>query len=345
VAVLCGVVWGLWIGFAIVAAGTFLGEVGNFYAFIYCCRSRGEKLERTKISYACLAKVVREGGFKIALIARLSAIPGHFTTAVFSTCGMGIIVFSIAATLSLPKQLITVYLGVILEQSGTGSTSTKSRIISDVVLAFTFLVTILAMWYIFSQMNGVKRAVIYDRRKARQAKIARGDFIPYTHPNATESNTVFNPDVSDSNIPLTGSLYQRWDKEGRAVGHAGDPQLYAPQPKHASRLSPGPVAVSAEQYPGDREVTGDRGRSSSRQDSIDSIGWDMQAPVSRNQVLAGQAPSPSQVPSSANYTHLPEATEDGYYSAQSDDHSRMSPTALGQRAFSPPPPSYRTNLR
>lgn len=30
VAILCGVVWGLWIGFAIVAAGTFLGELGNF---------------------------------------------------------------------------------------------------------------------------------------------------------------------------------------------------------------------------------------------------------------------------------------------------------------------------
>lgn len=30
VAVLCGLVWGLWVGFAIVAAGTFLGEVGNF---------------------------------------------------------------------------------------------------------------------------------------------------------------------------------------------------------------------------------------------------------------------------------------------------------------------------
>jgi ABC-type spermidine/putrescine transport system permease subunit II len=30
VAVLCGLVWGLWIGFGIVAAGTFFGEVGNF---------------------------------------------------------------------------------------------------------------------------------------------------------------------------------------------------------------------------------------------------------------------------------------------------------------------------
>lgn len=30
VALLCGVVWGLWIGFAIVAAGTFLGESSSF---------------------------------------------------------------------------------------------------------------------------------------------------------------------------------------------------------------------------------------------------------------------------------------------------------------------------
>jgi hypothetical protein len=46
-------------------------------AFKYCCRARGQKLEKTKITYGCLAKVVRDGGFKIALIARLSAIPGH----------------------------------------------------------------------------------------------------------------------------------------------------------------------------------------------------------------------------------------------------------------------------
>ena len=43
------------------------------------------------------------------------------TTAVFSTCGMGIFVFSVAAVLSMPKQLITVYLGVILAQSNSGN--------------------------------------------------------------------------------------------------------------------------------------------------------------------------------------------------------------------------------
>jgi uncharacterized membrane protein YdjX (TVP38/TMEM64 family) len=80
---------------------------------------------------------------------------------------MGIIVFSLAAILSLPKQFITVYLGVILEQSSTGAQSTKSRIISDVVVAVTILITFVAMWYIFRQMDKVKPQVIYERRKAR----------------------------------------------------------------------------------------------------------------------------------------------------------------------------------
>jgi len=82
-------VWGLWIGFGefttidgladslgIVAAGTFLGEVGNYYAFKYCCRSRAEKYERKNMAYACLAYTMREGSLWIIIAARLSAIPG-----------------------------------------------------------------------------------------------------------------------------------------------------------------------------------------------------------------------------------------------------------------------------
>jgi hypothetical protein len=45
------------------------------------------------------------------------------TTAIFSTCGMGIIVFTLATILSMPKQVIGVYLGVVLEQSEAGMQS------------------------------------------------------------------------------------------------------------------------------------------------------------------------------------------------------------------------------
>ncbi|KDQ58840.1 hypothetical protein JAAARDRAFT_56898 [Jaapia argillacea MUCL 33604] len=243
-AVLCGLVWGLWIGFAIVAAGTFVGEIGNFYAFKYCCRARGEKLEKTEISYACLARVVRDGGFKIALIARLSAIPGHFTTAVFSTCGMGIIVFAIACILSLPKQFITVYLGVILEQSETGAVSTKTRIINYSVVAITTLITFVAMWYIYREMGLVKGDVIYARRKARQEKLGRAPMVtPYGNPSfASTTEVPFNPSSSESDLETgdsyTDPSFQKWDKNGRAIGYTGDPRLYAPQPQRAPARIP-----------------------------------------------------------------------------------------------------------
>jgi uncharacterized membrane protein YdjX (TVP38/TMEM64 family) len=49
------------------------------------------------------------------------------TTAVFSTCGMNIWTFSVAAFLSLPKQFLTVYLGVALEQSEDGELSQTAK--------------------------------------------------------------------------------------------------------------------------------------------------------------------------------------------------------------------------
>ncbi|KAF9524228.1 snare associated Golgi protein-domain-containing protein [Crepidotus variabilis] len=170
VAALCGLVWGTWIGFGIVAAGTFFGEVANFYAFRYMCRSRAEKIEKKKIFYASLARVVRDGGFWIALVARYSAIPGHFTTAMFATCGMNIFVFSAAAILSLPKQFLNVYLGVLMGESvKNGGTTSKSRVITTVAFIATFVVTSFAMHYLLKKVAMVKPQVIYERRKARYA--------------------------------------------------------------------------------------------------------------------------------------------------------------------------------
>ncbi|KAH7101700.1 snare associated Golgi protein-domain-containing protein, partial [Auriculariales sp. MPI-PUGE-AT-0066] len=175
VAVICGLVWGLWVGFGIVCVGTLLGEIGNYYAFLYCCRARAEKMEKEKPYYDCLARVVREGGFKVALMARLSAIPGHFTTAIFATCGMNIFVFTIAAILSLPKQFITVYAGVVLEANSEEKKENKpqndtdkvTKIISNVVAGFSLFITFFALWWIYREMIKVKPIVFRERRKAR----------------------------------------------------------------------------------------------------------------------------------------------------------------------------------
>ncbi|KZT28754.1 hypothetical protein NEOLEDRAFT_1057860 [Neolentinus lepideus HHB14362 ss-1] len=170
-AVLCGLVWGLGPGFAIVAAGTLLGEWGNFYAFKFCCRARAEKMEKTTIAYAALAKAIRDGGFVFVVISRYSVIPGHLTTALFSTCGIGFFTFTLAAILSLPKQFVTVYMGVLLEKTQSGEvcsqTNSKSKAISAVLVVVTTIITIFAMRYMRPRIAVAKEQIIYARRKAR----------------------------------------------------------------------------------------------------------------------------------------------------------------------------------
>lgn len=66
---------GLWIGFGIVCAGSFLGEIANFFVFRYFLRERAEALERKDIVYACMAQAVRDGGFwvRFSLTSHLSS--------------------------------------------------------------------------------------------------------------------------------------------------------------------------------------------------------------------------------------------------------------------------------
>ncbi|KAH9846287.1 hypothetical protein C2E23DRAFT_744432, partial [Lenzites betulinus] len=168
IAILCGDVWGVWIGFGIVAAGTIFGELANYYVFKWFCMARGKKFEDKKLSYALLAEVVRQGGLLMAVVIRYSAIPGHFSTAVFASCGMNVFTFLAAAFLSLPTQLATVYLGA---AQSTDNVSSKTKTIKTVVIVLTVLVTIFAMHYVRKQTENITPAVVYRRRKARQAKL------------------------------------------------------------------------------------------------------------------------------------------------------------------------------
>jgi hypothetical protein len=63
--------------------------------------------------------------------------------------------------------------------------------------------------------------------------------------NDTSSVSTFNPNPSDSDIPLRpygsdpdpgfeGSTHQQWDETGHAIGYAPDPRLHAPRPRPPS---------------------------------------------------------------------------------------------------------------
>ncbi|RDX41842.1 hypothetical protein OH76DRAFT_1489163 [Lentinus brumalis] len=177
VAIFCGDVWGVWIGFAIVAAGTIIGELVTYCTFRYCCGSRGEKAEQKNLRYALLSEVIREGGLVMAVMVRYSAVPSHLTTAIFATAGLGMWTFLIAAFAALPKQLATVYLGVAqtsgapTDENGNTSPTKTTKIIKIVVITLTVVITIVAMRFLNRKIDAVKHRVIYARRKARQATL------------------------------------------------------------------------------------------------------------------------------------------------------------------------------
>ncbi|KAF8147777.1 hypothetical protein K438DRAFT_1734055 [Mycena galopus ATCC 62051] len=178
VGLVAGVTWSLPIAFAIVAAGVLLGEIANFFTFKYFCTARADKMEKSKLSYALLAHVVRQGGFLIVLVVRYSAIPPHFATVVFSTAGISFPVFIAAAILSLPKAVVPVYIGYAMNHNS--STSTK---VERIILAISLVITVGAMVWIRKLQTEAKPEVIYARRKARQGKLlqSRGLDAPFNH--------------------------------------------------------------------------------------------------------------------------------------------------------------------
>ncbi|KAJ7736723.1 hypothetical protein DFH07DRAFT_96882 [Mycena maculata] len=185
IATLAGVVWSFPIAFLIVAVGTLLGEIANYFTFKYACSARGAKMEAKNIRYGLLAHVVRSGRFWIVLVIRLSAIPPHFSTTVFSTVGILFVVFAAATILSLPKQAIAVFVGYSLKASSSGSRT--SKLVELLILGISIVVTIVAYWWMTRKMKAARLDYIHSRRRARQAKLVAA--------NVPDSTVPFRPDV------------------------------------------------------------------------------------------------------------------------------------------------------
>ncbi|PIL28397.1 hypothetical protein GSI_09548 [Ganoderma sinense ZZ0214-1] len=247
VAILCGVVWGIWLGFGIVAAGTALGELANFYVYKWWCGARGRKLEESKLNWALLAEVVRQGGLRMPLLMRLTYIPSHFLTAVFSTCGMNLWVFTASAVLSLPKQLAVVFIGVSGANGQDLPTSTKA--IKYSVIGAAVLLTFVAMWYIYGRMDGVKGQVIYARRKRRQAKLLAAAgyppelaYGPGPEERAGEA-TPLGGAMADAHLQEVGVELETRSRSRSQEGRPPRPRRTPPPPRPNSVMVRDPVAA------------------------------------------------------------------------------------------------------
>jgi len=139
----------------------------------------------------------------------------------------------------------------------------------------------------------------------------------------SNTSAVFNPHASDTTltIPLTSSSdapydppYQQWDSEGRAVGYAPDPRIYAPQPKRFE--NPFPVG----------NKTSTVGTIPLRHESTDTVAWELQTNAEQGQSYRLDAVTP-----------VPEPLQNPF-----DDGMSSEPATASYAPPAGPPPSSAT---
>jgi hypothetical protein len=201
--------------------------VGTWYAFKYAFRRKAVKLERTNLNYGALARLTRDGGFLVVLIIRFSIIPSHFSTAVFSTCNVKFWHFAVATFLTLPKQIVIVYVGVLLAQQ-----QSKNNTINNIVLAITITITVVAGVYIYRKMGATKKVLLEEQAARLDAK-ARDLNLNRTNSNSSSSgereglwqNRSYSPERTPPRpyVPPRGGMnYYEMENRSRDVVYGGE---------------------------------------------------------------------------------------------------------------------------
>lgn len=124
------------------------------------------------LNYGAMARLTRDGGFWIVLVIRLSAVPSHFSTAVFSTCDVRFWHFFLSTFLSLPKQIVLVYLGVLLVAKDDDST------IKTVMFLVLGVITIALGVWIYIKMRVVKKVLMDEQEERRVRKMENVEMVP-----------------------------------------------------------------------------------------------------------------------------------------------------------------------
>lgn len=175
------------------------------------------------------------------LIIRFSIIPSHFSTAVFSTCNVKFWHFAVATFLTLPKQIVIVYVGVLLAQQSKNST------VNDAVLGVTFLTTVVAGVYVYRKMRATKKILLeeqaarLDRKKARDLDLARSNSDSgsereglWQQPRSREEQAPLAPyplSPSPYALPREGRGYYEMENRGRDVGYGDEHRRTTAVPK------------------------------------------------------------------------------------------------------------------
>ncbi|KAK9900402.1 hypothetical protein P389DRAFT_11847 [Cystobasidium minutum MCA 4210] len=180
VQIVVGLAYPLGVGIGIAIAGAILGEALCFILFKYALSERVRRKTEQKVSWAAVARVSQEAGFKGVMIIRYSVVPPHLANPIFATTGMSFGLYMLTVVLSLPKQIIFVVLG---DPSAKGKTGAKiGKVVAVGVLV---IVTLLGTRWISRRIAIAKKEIEAERNADVAAKQRQlGIPVDVEHPGA-----------------------------------------------------------------------------------------------------------------------------------------------------------------
>jgi hypothetical protein len=185
-----------------------------------------------------------------------SALPGHITTAIQSTIGVGLGLYSIACFLTLPKQFAIVYLGWVYGQptdpTAHGmSTNTK---VSLIVFAVTTLATLIAAYVVWIKARRLRPAILEMEARRKLDNQEMGEVLPSELPSPSADRPGPSP-VDEASLESARTAVPA----GVVAGEdAVRPPLVKPYP---SSLADSTVSLLSSQYTINLDQSG-RSRSS-----------------------------------------------------------------------------------
>jgi uncharacterized membrane protein YdjX (TVP38/TMEM64 family) len=168
-AAIAGFVYGTGIGFAMVTISSIVGETFVYFGFRYLFKGQLDRFRhKYKESYGVFVAVVEDGGLFMLFLIRMSIIPPHLSTPLFSSLdSITWWRWMAANVLASPVKFFPpVYLGVLLRDQE------HSPILGKVAFGVSMLVTVGTMWFVVRAYKQKKQSFLAAAQVEELAKLS-----------------------------------------------------------------------------------------------------------------------------------------------------------------------------
>lgn len=159
--VLCGMVYGIFSGWILLATASITGSFCSFLVFRYLLKSKADSLLKSNEKFRAFSEILKEDQSLLLLILiRLCPLPYSLSNgALASIPELSPMTYLSASILTAPKLFIHVFIGHQFKDIGDDHNSTLKRVIDGVSLVITTIASSVTTYIIYMKMQ--QRLAIY----------------------------------------------------------------------------------------------------------------------------------------------------------------------------------------